>query len=190
MILGPGYFHPYSVDTYGNLIQHFPTAISVPVVTAMSAKMTRLYIDTAWAGVGVTEIVNALRSFQIDILTGVHATFSGSGDKFFGKHEEGLISAMLTLTIEGKAAANTIYNAFHTDPQALQVVALKINGPVIGTGTPHNLTVAVGGAWQEVVPLGDEDRGNNLTTMVLGGLYDPVGAKMLDVKLTTDSLTY
>jgi len=168
----------------------FTPAISVPTVAAMSAKLTRAYLDPSWATMGTTELVNALRSFDIDILTGVHATFSGSGNKYFDRHKEGIIGAMVTLTLEGEAAANGIYNAFHTDPQALQVVQLRIDGSQIGTGTNHNLSVAVGGMWQEVVPLGDEDRGNNLHTMALGGLYDGTGAKMIDVQLTTDTDEY
>jgi len=31
-ILGPGYFHPYSIDTYGNLLYHPPTAMAMPIV--------------------------------------------------------------------------------------------------------------------------------------------------------------
>jgi len=168
----------------------FTGAIAIPVATSMSAKLARVYLDSSWAAMGTTEIANALRSFEIDILTGVHATFSGSGNKYFNKHEEGIIGAQITMTLEGKTAANAIYTAFHTDPQVLQVVKLAINGPQIGTGTPHNLSVAVGGMWEEVVPLGDEDRGNNLHTMVLGGLYDATGAKMIDVQVTTNSNAY
>jgi hypothetical protein len=168
----------------------FTGAIGIPTVTPMSAKLARVYLDTSWAGMGGTEITNALRSFEIDILTGVHATFSGSGNKYFSKFEEGIIGAQITMTLEGKTAANAIYSAFHTDPQVLQVVKIAINGPQIGSGTNHNLSVAVGGMWDEVVPLGEEDRGNNLHTMVLGGLYDPTGAKMIDVQVTTNANAY
>lgn len=31
-ILGPGYFHPYSIDTYSNLIYHPPTAMVMPII--------------------------------------------------------------------------------------------------------------------------------------------------------------
>lgn len=29
---GPGYFHPYSIDTYGNLLYHTPTALAMPII--------------------------------------------------------------------------------------------------------------------------------------------------------------
>jgi hypothetical protein len=168
----------------------FTGALSLPSVTQMNAKLARLYLDTSWAGLGSTELTNSLRAFEIDILTGVHPTFSGSGSKYFNKYEEGVISAMLTLTLEGKSAANTLYNAFKTDPQVLQVAQIQINGPQIGTGATHNLSIGIGGVWDEIIPLGGEDRGNNLHTAVLHGLYDPTGAKMLDVKVTTNSNAY
>lgn len=32
MLMGPGYFHAYSVDTYSNLLYHPPTALAMPLV--------------------------------------------------------------------------------------------------------------------------------------------------------------
>lgn len=168
----------------------FTGSIAIPTVTAMNAKLARFYLDTSWANVGTTEKANILRSFDIDILTGVHPAFSGSGDKFFNKHKEGLISAQMSLTVEGESDANAINDLFRTDPQALAVACIKINGPQIGSGTPHQLHVAVGGMFEDVTPLADEDRGNNLHTFVLTSLYDGTGAKNLQVKVTTNQSTY
>lgn len=168
----------------------FTGSLSIPTVTGMNAKLARFYLDTSWAGLGGTEIANALRAFEIDILTGMHPSFSGSGSKTFNKSEEGLIAVMMTLTLEGKIAADAIWDLFHADPQGLAVAQIQINGPAIGTGGNHNLSIGVSGMWDEVIPLGGEDRGNNLHTAVLRGLYDPTGAKMLDVKVTTDSNAY
>lgn len=168
----------------------FTGSIAIPAVAPMNAKLARLYLNTSWAAAGNTELANILRSFEIDILTGVHAAFSGSGAKTFNKHNEGVIGAMLTLTIEGNSDADAIFDAFHTDPQVLQVAKIAITGSQIGTGTNHALNVTIGGMWDEVVPLAEEDRGNNLHTCVLGGLYDATAAKMLEVKVTTDRNTY
>jgi hypothetical protein len=168
----------------------FTGAIGIPAVTGMNAKLARLYLDTTWAGVGGTELTNALRSFEIDILTGVHPKFTGSANKYFNTHGEGLLAAMLTLTLEGAAAANAIRTAFAVDPQVLQVAQLTITGPIIPTATAHSLKFCLGGMWDEVIPLAEEDRGNNLTTCVLRGLYDPTGAKIFTLDVVTDISVY
>jgi hypothetical protein len=168
----------------------FTGAISIPAVTPMNAKLARFYLDTSWANVGTTEKTNILRKFDIDILTGVHPAFSGSAYKYFNKHKEGLISAQMSLTIEGDSDANAINTLFRTDPQALAVACIKINGPQIGTGTSHNLTLAVGGMFEDVTALAENDRGNNLHTFVVNSLYDATGAKSVYSRVTTNSNAY
>mgnify|MGYP001268882206 CR=1 FL=1 len=168
----------------------FTGSIPIPAVTGMNSKLARLYLDTTWAGAGGTELANALRSFEVDILTGVHPTFTGSANKYFNVHQEGMIAVMLTLTLEGSTAANAIRTAFAVDPQVLAVARLSIIGPTIPTATPHSLNITIGGMWDEVIPLGEEDRGNNLTTCVLRGLYDATGAKMFTCNVVTDVALY
>jgi len=42
----------------------------------------------------------------------------------------------------------------------------------------------------EVSPLDSEDRGLNLATFAVNGLYDPTGAKLLQCSLITDTNAY
>lgn len=160
-------------------------ALSLPAGEFMNAKLARLYVDSAWAGVGGTELSNLLRSWQIEILTGVHPDFTGSATNTFNAHKEGIIGVMATVTIEGGSSANTIFGLHEAG--TFRVMRLAINGSQIGTGDTHNLTIDIGGFFEQADPIASEDRGDNLSTFVLHGTYDATGAKMLQVNVTTDT---
>lgn len=166
----------------------FTPAVPLPSAEPLNAKLSRFYLDTAWAGIGGTEKTNTLRGFDIELLSGLHPVFSGSGIKSFDTHAEGLIVATANFTFEGNANANAMFNA--QQAQTFQAVRLQINGGVIGAGTPHSLKVDIGGVWKNVSPLGGEDRSDNLHTATLRGYLDPVGAKLLQVAVVTDSNSY
>jgi len=168
----------------------FTTGIALPTVTSLNAKLSRLYLDNSWANLGNTELPGILRGFDVDILTGLHPTWSGSGDKFFTGYEEGIIGAMLTLTLEGKSAADALWDLYHNDDQATQFLRLALTGPQIGTGENHALIFNCAGSWDEVIPLGGEDRGNNLHTAVFGSLFDPTSGHEFGMQVITNTNTY
>ncbi|PKN93018.1 MAG: hypothetical protein CVU44_11340 [Chloroflexi bacterium HGW-Chloroflexi-6] len=168
----------------------FTGSIALPVTTSMNAKLARLYQDTSWAGLGGTELANILRRFEIDLMFGPYPKFAGSAAKTFNSHGEGLIGGQIALTIEGGTDADAIWDKLNSDTQALSFLRLAINGPQIGTGTTHSLIVDMAGTYDEVTPLAEEDRGNNLHTVLFTSLYDPTGAKEIGVKVTTDRNTY
>ena len=161
----------------------FTGAIVVPTVENMNAKLAQFYLDTAWAGVGGTE-KKILRAFDIEILTGVHPIFRGSTTRYFDTHGESLIDFLASFTFEGGSDADAILDLMNS--QALSVARLAIIGSQIGTGTNHKLTIDLGGTWEDVIPLASEDRGNNLHTAVLAPKYDSVGAKLLQLSVTTN----
>lgn len=165
----------------------FTGSLALTVPEFMDAKLARFYLDTTWAGVGVTEKTNILRAFDIEILTGVHPVLAGSGFKYFNTHQEGFIDVMATFTLEGNAAADAIWDAMNS--QALQVVRLAVNGSQIGAGTTYNLSLDIGGTWEEVIPLSATDRGDNLHSAILHSKYDPTGAKLLQAVVTTNANT-
>jgi hypothetical protein len=151
----------------------------------MNAKLARLYADTAWAGIGSTELTNLLRSFQIEILTGVHPDSTGSANKYFNVHKEGIIDVMATFTIEAGTTANTLLGLQQTP--TFRAFRLAINGSQIGSGTVHNLTIDFGGFIETIDPISSEDRGDNLATFAVRGTYDTTGAKMLQLTVTTNT---
>ena len=166
----------------------FTGAIALPAAEPMNAKLAQFYLDTTWAGVGGTEKTNILRAFDIEILTGLHPKFSGSGNKYFNEHGQGIISVTANFTLEGTSAADAIFDAHQA--KTFQVVRLKVTGSQLGTGTNHSLSIDIGGEWESVSPLSSEDRGDNLHSAVLVGRYDSTGAKMLQVATVTNLASF
>ena len=166
----------------------FTGAIALPAAEPMNAKLAQFYLDTTWAGVGGTEKTNILRAFDIEILTGLHPKFSGSGNKYFNEHGQGMISVTANFTLEGTTAADAIFDA--QQAKTFQVIRLKITGSQLGTGTNHSLSIDIGGEWESVSPLSSEDRGDNLHSAVLVGRYDSTGAKMIQVATVTNLASF
>lgn len=163
-------------------------AIALPSGEFMNAKRARLYIDTSWAGVGGTELANLLRSFQIEILTGLHPDSTGSATTYFNAHKEGVIGVMGTFTIEGGSNAASILTASRS--AGLVVARLQIDGSQIGTGTSRQLRIDFSGDYDEVDPISSEDRGDNLATFAIKGLYDTTGAKLMQASMITNNNAY
>lgn len=162
--------------------------LSIPTMTTINGKLARLYKDTTWAGRGTTELTNILRDYELEVLTGNHAKFFGSGQQYFDDFGEDAQEAMLTLTLEGTAAVNS---TLHTDFQAgtFRAYSLKLNGPQIGTGTVHNFTANIWGFIEAIEPMSQRVNGNNLTKVLIHGLYDTTGATVHEYKITTNSNT-
>ena len=154
--------------------------------TPMNAKLARLYVDTTWAGVGTTEVTDGMVDFGVELLTGLHPVFRGSAANYFNSHREGPIDFTAAFTVD-----HALRDELLSSQQAgdLQVVRLAITGPVIGSGTPHKLTIDMGGHWEDVTPVDAADRGDNLSTLALFGTYDDTGAKGLQLTLTTTQST-
>ncbi len=167
-----------------NTVTAFTAGLSIPVLTPINSKLTKFYLDTSWAGVGGTEKTSTLRAYDVEIITGLHPKFHGSGTEYFDIHGEGPIEVLASFTFEGNANAAAIYTA--RDSQALQVIRLLTEGPQIGTGAKHKFQIDISGTWEEIVPLASESNGNNLWTAVLHGIYDPTGAKMLAINVITN----
>lgn len=165
----------------------FTGGLSLPTVENMNAKLARLYFDTSWAGVGGTEKTGILRGFEGEILTGVHPKFMGAGAKYFTTHGEHVLAAMLTLDLEGGAVADGFWDDLRS--QALAVARLKIEGAQIGTGTNHSLVYDIGGRWEDVTPQSEYVAGNTVYKGILKGQYDPTGAKLLQLAVTTNQST-
>ncbi len=163
----------------------FTGGLSIPTMTDIVAKFSRLYIDSTWANRGTTEVTSIVRSWDLEILTGVHPKFFGSANRFFDTFGQNYIDVMLTVMLEGNVAADTEFDAFRTP--TLQAVSIKLDSGVqIGSGDNHNLDLALWGAWESVTPLDSEDRGNNIHAAVFHGLYDGTGSQILDFNVTTN----
>lgn len=176
------------LDMFGRQVTEttFTGALSLTDPEPINPNMARLYVDTTWAGVGGTEKTSILRDFEFQLLNGAHPKFLGNS-KTFSKHGESYLEAMLTLTLEGGADANALYDLYRT--RAARAIQLKIDGSQIGAGTNHNLTIKMWGDIEKAVPLSGDADGNSLYQIAFHGLYDTVGAQMLSVLVTTNSST-
>jgi hypothetical protein len=163
----------------------FTGALSAPTMTEINAKLSRIYVDATWANRGNTEVTSLLRGWELEILTGVHPKFYGSANKYFDEHGEGDIEIMLALTYEGSSKGDTEFDTFRV-PTAQAIQINLDSGVQLGTGDNHSLVISVWGAYETVIPMGEQVDGNNLHTAIFRGLYDPTGAQALEVKFTTD----
>lgn len=158
-------------------------SLALAPLTPMNAALARLYMDTAWAGVGGTELAGLLRGFEIQILTGVHPVFRGSANTYFAAHREGVLEASATFTIEGGTTAHALLAA-HQAP-TFKVFRLQIVGPRIGTGTYNTFTFDIGGHLETIAVNDSSDRGDNLATFGVKSTYDATGGKLFGVDVIT-----
>jgi|SRR5690242_3912382 len=163
-------------------------SIALPSGTFMNSKRARLFIDTSWSGVGGTELSNLLRSFQIEILTGLAPDFTGSAAEYFNAHTESVIGVMGNFTIKGGSSAWSIFAAARA--AGLVVCRLQIDGPQIGSGVNHQLRLDFSGDYEDVSPLDTDNHGQNDATFSIHGLYDTTGAKIFQGNIITDSNAY
>jgi len=166
----------------------FTASLTPRDLEPLNAKLARVYLDSAWADVGETELANLLRTFDIEILTGVHPNFAGSTAQTFNRHSEGIIAVMGTFGIEGGSEAVDIF----ADQQAnkFSVVRLTIEGAQIGTGDNNLFTLDFGGTFEDASPINSNDRGDNLAQFVLHDYYDKVSGLKLQWNVTTDINAY
>ena len=165
------------------------TALAPIEVFALNCKLATLDIDALWANLGTTPMENTLRAFDIDILTGLHPKMLGSALKTFDIAAEGIIHVTSAFTFEGNALASTEYANFIN--QVDRAYRLSISNPAtLGShGATSLCQIDCFGRWREVIPFAEEDRGNNLFTLVHESMLDPmdyaVTPDMLDINVTT-----
>jgi hypothetical protein len=166
----------------------FTGAITAPTVDTMNAGLSRLYIDALWANRGTNEVTSILRAWEVEIITGLHPKFFGSANRYFDSHGQGFIEVVLTLTLEGGADADTEYDKYILGTQ--QAISLQILGAQIGAGDVAQLTVNVWGAYENVIPLGAEEQGNNLHTAIFRDKYGITGATNIEITATTNTNSF
>ena len=167
-----------------------PTAVLPIAVTPLNAKLATLDIDALWDDLGDTEMESTLRGFDVDIITGLHPKMLGSALKTFDIHAEGIVHVTSAFTFEGNALANIEYGHYLT--QTARAYRLSLGNPATFTpnGRASLCQIDVFGRWREVIPFADEDRGNNLFTLVHESMLDPThyvaaGGDMLDITVQT-----
>lgn len=175
------------VECFGKQITPttFTASLTPPTVDAMIANMAKFYIDSNWAGLGGTQKDGLLRKYRVEIITGVHPKFWAQGVKTMTGHAESVLDVMWTLTFEGNSDADVIFDAWRAE--TARALRLEIIGTQIGTGETHSLKIDTYGKFEEVIPMGEEQDGNNLHTAIFHGISDNGATpRMLGINVVTD----
>lgn len=162
---------PIKIEAEGFGKQITPTTFtgSLSVLTAdeepMIANLTKLYVDTTWAGLGGTQKTGMLREWSVEILTGVHPKFWAEGTKLMTGDGEGILDCMAALTFERTSAEDTlVFDTFQAG--TTKAIRILVEGSVIASGTAHSLTIDMFGTFEEVISMGSEKDGNLLDTAI------------------------
>lgn len=162
----------------------FTAALAPLSMTYMSTKLMNVYLDEAWADLGDTALEGLLRSFDLDILTGVYPDFNGGSKEYYEDHDQGPLSVMLTLTLKRGATTEALRAALNE----MRFARVELLGPDIGTGEAHSAVFDLAGYVEDVVAMASNDRQKsaNLDTLVLHGQYDATSGKLLEAAVTTN----
>lgn len=179
-----------SVEVVGEQVEQTTVTpdLSIPTAEFMSAKLSQIYIDDTWAGLGGNELTAALVNWEVVIVTGVHAKLFGSSGQLFGSHGQDAILARATFTFERNAAVKAEelkYRPASGYATTTRHVRLTVTGTQIGTGTNQSLQIDMAGVWGQWHSLGADREGNTLDVCVLEGGYDDTGGQGLSVTVTT-----
>ena len=170
-----------------------PANIAPPTVFPVNAKLCTLDIDALWANLGTTPMTNTLRAFEYDIITGLHPKHLGTANKYFAVHGEGIIDVTAAFTFEGNALANTEFGHYRAQTNRAARLTLTNPATAVSHGANSQLRIDLFGRWKEVIPFADQDRGNNLHTLVMQCLLDPtdylVTPDMLDILVVSSNNT-
>jgi hypothetical protein len=162
----------------------FTTGLTIPTIEPMVANKTIFYVDTSWATKANTIKNGLLRDYSLEIITGLHPKFHGNS-LTYDAHGESYFDAMLRLTLEGNSVADEMYD-YYRDKTPLAICVFISSGTQIGSGTTHQLFMNIWGVFEDIQPMGSEVDGNNLHVALFHGLYDTVGASMLQFNLYTN----
>jgi len=176
------------VECFGRQVSDsaFTAALTPGTLTPMTANLVKMWIDANWAALGTTQKTGLLREWNLEILTGYHFKFMADGQLYFSSHGEGVIDALLTMVYEGNTAADTEWDAFRA--QTSRAIRIKVEGPVIGTGTANSLTIDLFGRYEEIVPMAQESEGNSLHTAVFHAISDNLATPhLIGVTVVCDS---
>ncbi len=164
----------------------FTASLSLPTQELMVANLTKLYIDTAWAGIGGTPKTGLLREAHVELMFGVELLHHGAA-KTIDAHRQNFIAAAANFVLEGNSDADALYDAQQAaTPKAIR---LRCEGSQIGTGSKHTLDLDLWGVFEDVQPMGQESDGDNLHTALFHTLYDTTGAKTFRAAVTTTNQT-
>jgi hypothetical protein len=180
-----------SADVFGHFVSQttITGAIAIPTVEMCVGKLSRIWVDNTWAGLGGTEIANCLVNWEVTISGGAHPKFWGAANRYFTSHQQGAVTAEATFTFERNAAVaaeELLYRpAAGGVARTNRFVQLVMTGAQIGAGEVSSLTFDIAGQWTSWQTFGSEEEGNTLDVATLTCGYDLTGVQGLQVLVST-----
>jgi len=175
------------VGQYVELVS-MTAGLSLPTMTLLQGKRSRLYIDDTWAGLGTTEVTNTLVGWEVNFEGGGHQKHWGSANMEFDGHQQGEIRGTCVLTMERNAstrAEELLYRpASGGTAITKRFVRLTNTGPTLGGGN-HELTLDMAGVWRTWGSIASANNGNTYDVATLSFGYDGTGAQGFRAEVAT-----
>jgi hypothetical protein len=181
-----------SCDGFGQFVDQTTVTggVAIPSVEMCVGKLSRIYIDDTWAGLGGTELTNSLINWSVTINGGGHPKFWGSANRYYTSHQQGAVTGEATFTFERNSSVATEELKYRPAAGGVtrddRFIELTVTGTQIGAGDNHTLKIDLAGQWTAWAPLSAEEEGNSLDTATFTVGYDTTGTQGLQVLVTTD----
>lgn len=144
-----------------------------------SALWTIKYATSQSGLAGASALGNTLRSWTLDVDTGLRPRFYADGNRFFGQAvaSENL-GGTLSMVWDSTSDAVTQYDRY--EAQSVSFFRLAATGPSLG-GSSYSAQIDVAVIWESVEPIGSESDGVN--EYILNGrlVYDATWANALEL---------
>ena len=173
-----------SADLFGQFatkVSFGGTPTELTVEDAISQK-TKIYADTTWAGLGTTQISNALISASVSIPTGLVPVRYADGLLEFSGFSENKWAADVELVYKHNAAGETEYDKYTATGGTLTFIRLETTGSEIEAVTPTydklfrlDLSLRI---TEPPVLFGEQD-GENVIRLVGRTFHDPTADRQL-----------
>lgn len=161
----------------------FTGALTNPLVlTPVLTNTGKFYMDTTFAGIGVTQKTATLVDFDWKLSEGITPIKYVDGNLGFTDRAEKKRHVELNLTLAFDTSALTLFTAFKASPQTASYVALKFTGPAITGGTDG--LILQGCFTVAEYPTIEERDGQDVVKLKLTSQYDATSGKEWEVILT------
>ncbi len=176
-----------------DLFGRFPTkstftgALTPPTVEDVIGQKTKLYIDTAWANLGNTQVASSLVSASIGIPTGLVPTRYADGTIELSDVAENKRAAEVELVFKHDTSGEAEYDKFAAG--TLLFVRLEVEGGVAENA--FNFTVTFDFALRYTEPVeffGDQD-GENVIRLTGKSFHDPTSVRDMRIKIRNTTAT-
>lgn len=146
--------------------------------------LAKLYIDSTYAGIGVTQVTSVVRSMKLDVQTfaAPDYTIDGRTDQDFVSHRLTPLQLTVSVTAELNATIATEFGNWRAGTR--RYIRIDSDGITLGASNyrvRHDISCRIIGT-----PQFSDDDGQRLVTLELEGVYDDTATKIADIVVICD----